>query len=109
MPDYNISNPQQVNIPALNDSQYIGMCVYNVAVLSILGVVLLFALGQQVELQYALVSAFIIFATTIVQLTIFIPKVGSCLFHNYSCLLVCLLSDCTVQKVNIWGAFKVRL
>ena len=64
-----------MNIPDLNDSQYIGMCVYNVTVLSILGVVLLFALGQQVELQYALVSAFIIFGTSIVQLTIFIPKV----------------------------------
>ena len=57
------------------------MCVYNVTVLSILGVVLLFALGQQLELQYALVSAFIIFGTSIVQLTIFIPKVRHGLFH----------------------------
>lgn len=33
-----------VNVPALNDSKYIGMCVYNVVVMSVIGVSLAFIL-----------------------------------------------------------------
>ena len=64
-----------MTIPALNDSQYIGMCIYNVVVLSLLGVVLALVLSHQVELSYIFTSSFLIFGTTITQLIIFIPKV----------------------------------
>ena len=81
------------------------MCVYNVTVLSILGVVLLFALGQQVELQYALVSAFIIFGTSIVQLTIFIPKV---MWQNmsYTSIVQIRISHQSVQT-NVLSAILI--
>lgn len=67
--------PPQVKIAALNDSQYIGMCIYNVAVLSLLGVVLAFALTDQVDLAYIFTCGTIILGTTSTQLIIFIPKV----------------------------------
>ena len=81
------------------------MCVYNVTVLSILGVVLLFALGQQVELQYALVSAFIIFGTSIVQLTIFIPQV---MWQNmsYTSIVQIRISHQSVQT-NVLSAILI--
>ena len=66
----------QVSIPGLNDSQYIGLCIYNVAVLSILGVIINFVL-KEVELKYIFTSGFIIFSTTMTQLIIFVPKVRS--------------------------------
>lgn len=69
-------NAIQVKIAALNDSQYIGMCIYNIAVLSLLGVVLAFALTDQVDLSYIFTCCIIIFGTTSTQLIIFIPKVG---------------------------------
>lgn len=64
-----------MTIPALNDSHYIGMCIYNVMVLSVLGVVLGFVLQDQVTLNYTLTSAFLLLGTTVTQLIIFIPKV----------------------------------
>lgn len=56
------------------------MCIYNVAVLSILGVILVFVLDRQIQLQYVLTSGFLIFGTTIIQLIIFIPKVSKSIY-----------------------------
>ncbi|KAL5007635.1 hypothetical protein ScPMuIL_016441 [Solemya velum] len=68
---------RKVKIEALNDSRLIGMCIYNVVVLSALGLTLSIVLEDQVELMYAFISGFTIIGTTMTQLIIFIPKVFS--------------------------------
>ncbi|VDN56585.1 unnamed protein product [Dracunculus medinensis] len=76
-----------VNIPALNDSKYIGMSVYNVVVISTLNhkpfdlfrQINLFNLSNklqdQVDEAYALTSFFIIFCTTLTLCLVFVPKI----------------------------------
>ena len=63
---------------ALNDSQYIGICIYNVVVLSTMGVVLSYVLILHVTMHYVLTSAILVLGTTMTQSIIFIPKVRCC-------------------------------
>jgi len=65
----------QVKIEALNDSRLIGLCLYNVVVLSAVGLTLTLLLDQQVILLYGVTSSCLIFGTCFTQLVIFIPKV----------------------------------
>ena len=65
----------QVKITALNDSRLIGACLYNVIVLSAVGLTLNLALEEQVGLIYGIMSAILIIGTTLTQLVVFIPKV----------------------------------
>ena len=67
----------QVKIPALNDSKEIGMCIYNVVILSVVTVVLSFALDDNVTMRYVTVSLFVIIGTTMTQCLVFVPKVRS--------------------------------
>ena len=66
-----------VSIPALNDSRYIGMSVYNVAVLSIIGAIVAFAMDGSVhyEALYAISSLCLIVCTSVTLLLVFVPKV----------------------------------
>ena len=66
----------QVKIAALNDSHFIGTCLYNVVVLSAVGLTLNLVLDDKVDLLYGLISGIIIVGTTATQLVVFIPKVG---------------------------------
>lgn len=64
-----------VNVPALNDSKYIGMCVYNVVVMSVIGVSLAFILQERIDEAFLLTAFFIIFCTTLTLCLVFVPKV----------------------------------
>lgn len=68
---------RNVTIPALNDSKYIGMSVYNVVVLSIIGVVVSLTLGgaPKYEAPYAILSLCLILCTTSTLLLVFVPKI----------------------------------
>ena len=68
---------RNVSIPALNDSRYIGMSVYNVAVLSIIGAIVAFAMDGNVhyEALYAISSLCLIGCTSVTLLLVFVPKV----------------------------------
>ena len=68
---------RNVRIPALNDSRYIGMSVYNVAVLSIVGAIVVFAMDGSVhyEALYAISSLCLIVCTSVTLLLVFVPKV----------------------------------
>uniref|UniRef100_A0A914WEY0 Gamma-aminobutyric acid type B receptor subunit 2 n=1 Tax=Plectus sambesii TaxID=2011161 RepID=A0A914WEY0_9BILA len=66
---------RHVNVPALNDSKYIGMSVYNVVVMCILGLSLSFILQDRLDEAYALTSFFIIFCTTLTLCLVFVPKI----------------------------------
>lgn len=64
-----------MNVPALNDSKYIGMSVYNVVLMCSLGVAILFILENNVNASFVLISLFIIFCTTLTCCLVFVPKV----------------------------------
>ena len=66
----------QVKIAALNDSHLIGTCLYNVVVLSAVGLTLNLVLEDQVALLYGIISGILTAATTATQLVVFIPKVS---------------------------------
>uniref|UniRef100_A0A1I7WEX2 G_PROTEIN_RECEP_F3_4 domain-containing protein n=1 Tax=Heterorhabditis bacteriophora TaxID=37862 RepID=A0A1I7WEX2_HETBA len=65
---------RHVNVPALNDSKYIGMSVYNVVVMSILGLSISVILQERVNEAFALACFFIIFSTTLTLCLVFVPK-----------------------------------
>ena len=62
---------------ALNDSKYIGMCIYNVVILAVMGVAVNYVLDASVNVGYAFTSTFIIAGTTLTQVIIFVPKVSA--------------------------------
>ena len=66
-----------MTIPALNDSKYIGMSVYNVVILSAIGATVSMVLKRTVyyELLHVLVSAIVILSTTVTLTMVFAPKV----------------------------------
>ena len=68
---------RNVSIPALNDSKYIGMSVYNVFVLSIIGASVSLAFEGSVhhEAPYAILSMCLIVSTSVTLLLVFVPKV----------------------------------
>ena len=66
----------QVKIEALNDSHQIGLCLYNVVVLSAVALTLSLLLEDNVVMLYGVTSSCIIIGTTMTQFIVFIPKVG---------------------------------
>ncbi|XP_071490406.1 gamma-aminobutyric acid type B receptor subunit 1-like [Diadema antillarum] len=64
---------RKVTVPALNDSKYIGMSVYNVVVLSFVGLPVSLVLDD-VNAHYAIIATFIFFATTLTLCMVFVPK-----------------------------------
>ncbi|XP_046559273.1 gamma-aminobutyric acid type B receptor subunit 1-like, partial [Haliotis rubra] len=67
---------RKVKIDGLNDSKMIGLCIYNVIVLSFLGATVSMTLGSQLDLNYALTSIIVIIATTVTMCLIVVPKVS---------------------------------
>ena len=68
-----------MTIPALNDSKYIGMSVYNVVILSAIGATVAMVLKRTTyyELLHVLVSAVVVLSTTVTLTMVFAPKVSS--------------------------------
>ncbi|KJH46715.1 7 transmembrane receptor [Dictyocaulus viviparus] len=66
---------RHVNVPALNDSKYIGMSVYNVVVMSTIGLSISVILQERVNEAFALSCFFIIFSTTLTLCLVFVPKI----------------------------------
>nr|XP_006823238.1 PREDICTED: gamma-aminobutyric acid type B receptor subunit 2-like [Saccoglossus kowalevskii] len=64
-----------VSISILNDSHYIGICIYNVVLLSVLGAPLAYLLRSQPKISYIITSAFVIVGTTVTQCLVFVPKI----------------------------------
>ena len=65
----------QIKIEALNDSRQIGMCIYNVVVLSSVGLMLNLLLEDQEVRMYGVTTGCILIGTTATQLIVFMPKV----------------------------------
>ncbi|KAJ8027922.1 Gamma-aminobutyric acid type B receptor subunit 2 [Holothuria leucospilota] len=67
---------RKVKIPALNDSNYIAVCVYNVVIMSVLAVFInnFVTQGDQVTVSYVLLALCILFMTTATLCLLFVPK-----------------------------------
>ncbi|KAL4225228.1 Gamma-aminobutyric acid type B receptor subunit 2 [Mactra antiquata] len=65
---------RQVSIPALNDSKYIGMSVYNVVIMCVCGAAVSFVINDQPTSSFVIIGFFIIFCTTITLCLVFVPK-----------------------------------
>ncbi|XP_021920586.1 uncharacterized protein LOC110830235 isoform X2 [Zootermopsis nevadensis] len=65
---------RHVSIPALNDSKYVGMSVYNVVIMCIMGAAISFVLSDKQDASFIIISVFIIFCTTGTLCLVFVPK-----------------------------------
>ena len=68
---------RNVKIPVLNDSQYIGMNIYNVVLMSVMVVVLSNLLSDRPTLSFAVTAALMVLSTTGLLLLLFLPKVST--------------------------------
>lgn len=66
---------RNVTIAALNDSKYIGMSVYNVFILCVIGAPISLAMREQPDASFSIASVCIIICTSITLCLVFIPKV----------------------------------
>ncbi|KAJ8687216.1 hypothetical protein QAD02_023010, partial [Eretmocerus hayati] len=65
---------RHVSIPALNDSKYVGMSVYNVVIMCIMGAAISFVLADKQDAMFIMLSVFIIFCSTATLCLVFVPK-----------------------------------
>lgn len=66
---------RHVKIPALNDSQYIGVSVYSVVITSAIVVVLANLISERVTLAFLTITALILTSTTATLCLLFLPKI----------------------------------
>ncbi|GFR92895.1 gamma-aminobutyric acid type B receptor subunit 2 [Elysia marginata] len=66
---------RHVSIPALNDSQYIGMSVYNVVIMCVSGAAVSFIIKDRPTQSFVIIGLFIVFCTTITLCLVFLPKI----------------------------------
>ncbi|WAR01609.1 GABR2-like protein [Mya arenaria] len=66
---------RQVSIPALNDSKYISMRVYNVVIMCVCGAAVSFVINDQPTSSFVIIGFFIIFSTTITLCLVFMPNI----------------------------------
>ena len=68
---------KDVSIDVLNDSKFIGLAVYNVSAISVMGVISLTALRgtKNPQLIYVVSSLCVVISTVISMLLVFLPKV----------------------------------
>jgi len=69
---------RNVKIPALNDSHHIGMAVYNVVIVCIVGTpVVSFVQAKQFEASFIVTAICILFSTTSTLCIVFVPKIAA--------------------------------
>ncbi|KAJ8044805.1 Gamma-aminobutyric acid type B receptor subunit 1 [Holothuria leucospilota] len=68
---------RKVTIPALNDSKLIGICVYNVVLLSAIGLAVALTIPTDPSVSFIFTSAIQLFCTSVTLVIIFIPKIVS--------------------------------
>ena len=65
---------------------FLGISVYNVVVLCLVGVPIALMMKEQLDASYVLISLFIFFATAVTICLVFIPKVKLYCSHHLSCV-----------------------
>ncbi|XP_071455061.1 uncharacterized protein GABA-B-R3 [Hetaerina americana] len=72
---------RRVQIPALNDSQYIGASVYSVVITSVIVVVLANLISDRATLAFVTITALIFASTTTTLCLLFVPKIHTIWIH----------------------------
>ncbi|XP_048507202.1 gamma-aminobutyric acid type B receptor subunit 2 isoform X2 [Athalia rosae] len=65
---------RHVSLPALNDSKYVGMSVYNVVIMCVTGAAISFVLADKQNAMFVILAVFIIFCSTATLCLVFVPK-----------------------------------
>jgi gamma-aminobutyric acid type B receptor len=65
---------RHVSIPALNDSKHVGLSVYNVMIMCVMGVAIALVLSDRKDATFVLISVFIIFCSSSTLCLVFVPK-----------------------------------
>ncbi|XP_054265388.1 gamma-aminobutyric acid type B receptor subunit 2-like [Macrosteles quadrilineatus] len=89
---------RHVKIPALNDSQYIGLSVYSVVITSALVVVLANLISERATLAFVTITLLILASTTTSLCLLFLPKIHAILHHR----------DATVDPVTHSMGLKIE-
>ncbi|KAJ7338391.1 hypothetical protein JRQ81_011803 [Phrynocephalus forsythii] len=92
---------RNVSIPALNDSKYIGMSVYNVGIMCIIGAAVSFLTRDQPNVQFCIVALVIIFCSTITLCLVFVPKILVAALQKQGCQRVSTLAVTMGHSKNL--------
>ncbi|XP_053374069.1 gamma-aminobutyric acid type B receptor subunit 1-like [Mercenaria mercenaria] len=68
---------RKVKIEVLNDTHEIGLCIYNVVILSAVGLIMTLLMEDKDALVYVITSGCIQIGTTFIEIVIFVPKVAN--------------------------------
>ncbi|KAL5007052.1 hypothetical protein ScPMuIL_015858 [Solemya velum] len=66
---------RNVKVDELNDSRLVGMCIYNVVILSAIGLTLTMVMGNKWDAIDQVSDGFVVVGTSLTQLILFIPKI----------------------------------
>lgn len=72
----------QVSILAISDTKQVNLCLYNLLIVSVVGVTFTMLLENQDVMLYGVVSCCLIIGTTLTQLVLFVPKVSKLHYHE---------------------------
>lgn len=92
---------RKVTVEALNDSKYIGLSIYTVVILCVVGIPVTFILEGKVDAVFLIKSMLVILATTTTLLLVFVPKVSDSTSGNLYKILGTRLS--LEQKYRFWS------
>ncbi|XP_060600012.1 gamma-aminobutyric acid type B receptor subunit 1-like [Ruditapes philippinarum] len=90
---------RHVKIQALNDSHQIGLCLYNVVILSAVGLTLSLLLADQEVMMYGITSGCLIIGTTLTQVVIFIPKIHA-VYHKVDTNITTMSTGVAATSMN---------
>lgn len=79
---------RHVSIPALNDSKYVGLSVYNVVIMCVTGAAISFVLDDKQDAMFIMLAVFIIFCSTATLCLVFVPKVNLWNYFNLKIALI---------------------
>ncbi|XP_014672473.1 PREDICTED: norrin-like [Priapulus caudatus] len=79
---------KKVTVEALNDAKYIGLSIYTVVILCVIGIPVSIILQGQVDAGFLIASAILILATTTTLMLVFVPRsanveAGHCQKHYF--------------------------
>lgn len=110
---------RHVSIPALNDSKYVGMSVYNVVIMCVTGAAISFVLADKQDTMFIMLSIFIIFCSTGTLCLVFVPKVRMIIstdflksfstHYHHSTINLCFNSQLIELRRNPQGAIDKRI
>ncbi|CAH1709635.1 unnamed protein product [Chironomus riparius] len=89
---------RSIKVKQINDSRYVGMSIYNIAVLCLITAPVAMVIASQQDASYAFVALAVIFCCFLSMLLIFVPKVIEVLRHPHDKAESRLNNDTGISK-----------